>query len=135
MPVRRGRGSHSMSRSASGQLGAIAAFYLLWFATWLVLGSTLFGPTHHNWDQTLVAAAAIAAFKASRQTPRPYPLFLVMIGTGLALLAVSWATYNVGGNQFLRFAGHGEPDYSDVAYTAFVFIWICAWGYLALDHR
>jgi hypothetical protein len=125
-----------MNRSASLQLGALAAFYLLWFAAWLVLGSTAFGPAHYNWDQTLVAAvASIAAFKASWHAPRPYPVFLVMIGTGLALLTISWATYSVNDDPFLRFAGHGEPNYSDVTYALFVFIWVCAWGYLALDHR
>jgi hypothetical protein len=125
-----------MNRSASVLLGGVAALYLLWLAAWLVLGATTFGPTHHNWDQTLVAAlAAVAAFNASRHVPRPYPVFLRMIGAGLAALAVSWATYDADANQFLRFAGHGQPDYSDVAYTTFVFIWICAWGYVALDLR
>ena len=91
-----------MKRSASVLLGGVAASYLLWLAAWLVLGSTTFGPTHHNWDQTLVAAlAALAAFRASRRVPRPYPVFLLMIGAGLAALAVSWATYDVDGNQFL----------------------------------
>jgi hypothetical protein len=125
-----------MNRSASLQLGGLAALYLLWFAAWLVLGSAAFGPTHYNWEQTLVAAsAAIVAFNASRQTQRPYPLFLVMIGAGLAALAVSWATYNVDHNSSLRFAGDGQPDYSSVSYAASVFIWICAWGYLAVDRR
>src|SRR5215203_226041 len=122
-----------MSRSASMRVGAIAALYLLWFAAWLVLGPTVFGPAHHNWDQTLAAAAAaVAAFTASRHVLRPYPVFLLMIGAGLAALAVSWFTYGVDGD---RFTGHGQIDYSDVAYSLFVFIWICAWGYLALDLR
>jgi hypothetical protein len=122
-----------MSRSASMRVGAIAALYLLWFAAWLVLGPTVFGPAHHNWDQTLAAAAATAAaFTASRHVPRPYPVFLLMIGAGLAALVVSWFTYGADGD---RFTGHGQIDYSDVAYSLFVFIWICAWGYLALDLR
>src|SRR5262245_16166492 len=123
-----------MSRSASLLLGGLGALYLLWFAAWLVLGSVAFGPAHYSWEQTLVAAAAaIAAFNASRQTQRPYPLFLAMIGAGLAALAVSWATYSVDHTSSLRFAGHDKPDYSSVSYSVFVFIWICAWGYLAID--
>src|SRR5262245_29846566 len=121
-----------MSRSASLLLGGLGALYLLWFAAWLVLGSAAFGPAHYSWEQTLVAAlAAIAAFNASRQTQRPYPLFLVMIGAGLVALAVSWATYSVDHTSSL--AGHDQPDYSSVSYAVFVFIWICAWGYLAVD--
>ena len=126
-----------MSRSASLLLGGLAALYLLWFAAWLVLGSIAFGPAHHSWEQTLVAAAAaIAAFNASRQTQRPYRLFLAMIGVGLAALAVSWVTYSETTSS-LRFPGQGEPDYSSVSYSVFVFAWICAWGYLAIDrlHR
>src|SRR5262249_16048173 len=123
-----------MSRSASLLLGGLGALYLLWFAAWLVLGSAAFGPAHYSWEQTLVAAsAAIAAFNASRQTQRPYPLFLAMIGAGLAALTVSWATYTVDRTSSLRFAGHDQPDYSSVSYAVFVFVWICAWGYLAID--
>ena len=45
-------------------MGGIAALYILWLSTWLVIGSDAFGPAHYNWDQTLIAAlAAIAAFK------------------------------------------------------------------------
>src|SRR5262245_31418846 len=124
-----------MNRLDSLRLGGIAALYLLWLATWLVLGSTAFGPARYNWDQTLVAAAAaIAAFNAPRHARRPYPVFLVMIGAGLVALAVSWATYDVNRGPFLHFAAD-QPDYSDISYSVFVFIWICAWGYLALDRR
>jgi hypothetical protein len=120
------------------QLGGIAALYLLWCATWLVLGAQAFGSTYYNWDQALVAAAAaIAALAGAWQTARPYRLFLAMIGIGLALLTLSWVTYNMDGDAALRFGGAGAPDYSAVAYALFVFTWICAWGYLALEqwHR
>ena len=123
-----------MSGTASLQMGGIAALYLFWLSTWLVIGSDVFGPAHYNWDQTLIAAAAaIAAFIAAWRTARPYPPFLALIGIGLVLLAVSWATYNANEDLSLRIAGPGSPDYSDVAYASFVFVWMCAWGYLALE--
>lgn len=123
-----------MSRATSLSMGGIAALYLLWCATWLVLGDQVFGPAHYNWDQTLVAAAAgIAALAAAWRTATPYRLFLVLIGVGFALLAVSWATYNANEQAALRFSGAGAPDYSGVAYALFVFLWICAWGSLALE--
>jgi hypothetical protein len=99
-----------------------------------VVGQNVFGPAHYNWDQTLVAAlAALLAFNASRHAPRPYPLFLVAIGLGLALLAASWGTYSPEATRpFLRFTTPGAPNYSDLSYGLFVFVWVCAWGYLAL---
>ena len=126
--------NQSMTGSASLQMGAIAAVYLLWFVSWLVLGHEAFGPARYNWDETLVATvAAIAAFNASRQAPKPYPVFLIMIGIGLAMLTASWFTYDPDDTRpFLRFPGQGAPDYSAISYALFVFVWVCAWGYLAL---
>lgn len=120
--------------SAALQLGVAAALYLLWLVSWLVLGSEAFGPTHHNWSQTAVAAVgALLAFAAVRRAGDPYPAFLVMIGLGLALLAVSWATYSPDeATPLQRFDNGGAPSYSDIAYALFVFTWVCAWGYLAL---
>lgn len=124
-----------MTGSASLQLGGIAAVYLLWFASWLVLGHEAFGPAQYNWDETLVAAvAAIVAFNASRHATRPYPVFLIMIGIGLAMLTVSWVTYDPDDSRpFVRFGGQGAPNYSDISYALFVFVWVCAWGYLVLE--
>ena len=124
-----------MTGSASLQMGAIAAVYLLWLVSWLVLGHEAFGPARYNWDQTLVATiAAIAAFNASRQALKPYPVFLIMIGIGLAMLTASWFTYDPDDTRpFLRFPGQGAPDYSAISYALFVFVWVCAWGYLALN--
>jgi hypothetical protein len=120
---------------ASLQLGVMAAGYLLWFVVWLVLGHESLGPAQYNWDQTLVAAvAAVAAFSASRHANAPYFLFLILIGTGLAMLAVSWATYDSGDTRaFLRFSEAGAPDDSSISYSLFAFVWVCAWGYLALE--
>ena len=133
MALRNAR-TQSPPDSAALQLGAAAALYVLWLVSWLVLGSAAFGPTHHNWSQTLVAAVgALLAFLAVRRAGEPYPAFLVMIGLGLALLAVSWATYSVDEAMPLqRFDDSGAPSYSDISYALFVFIWVCAWGYLAL---
>jgi hypothetical protein len=125
-----------MTPAASLRLGGLAAFYLLWLASWLVLGSAAFGPAHYNWAQTLVTAAgAIAALVASRRTLRPFPVFFVLIAAGLVALAVSWATYGADARPPLHFGGVGSPEYYAVSYSVFVFIWICAWGYLALDQR
>jgi len=123
-----------MAGSAALRLGAVAAVYLLWFVSWLVLGQDAFGPAHYNWAQALVAAvAALLAFNGSRRVARPYPGFLVAIGVGLTLLAASWLTYSPdAARPFLRFATQGVPDDSDVLYTLFVFVWVCAWGYLVL---
>jgi nucleoside 2-deoxyribosyltransferase len=120
--------------STALQLGAVAAVYVLWLISWLVLGPGVFGAAHYNWAQTLVAAAAaLLAFVASWRAARPYPAFLVMIGLGLTLLAISWVTYSPDASQpFLRFAADGAPSYSDLSYALFVFVWVCAWGYLAL---
>jgi hypothetical protein len=115
-------------------LGAVAAVYALWFVCWLVLGQKVFGPAYANWAQTLVAAVAAAlAFAAAWRTATPYPAFLVMIGSGLLLLAASWVTYSPDADRpFLRFTAAGAPNYSDLSYALFVFVWVCAWGYLAL---
>jgi hypothetical protein len=129
--------NQTMTDSTSLQLGGIAAVYLLWLVTWLVLGHEVFGPAFYNWDYgLLVIVAAVTAFKASRQVPKPYSVFLVMIGLGLAMLAVSWITYDPHGiHPFFRFfLGQDVLDYGDISYSLFVFIWVCAWGYLALEH-
>ena len=133
MALRNAR-TQSPPDSAALLLGAAAALYILWLVSWLVLGSVAFGPTHHNWSQTLVAAVGeLLAFVAVRRAGDPYPAFLVMIGLGLTLLAVSWATYSVDeATPLQRFDNTGVPSYSDISYALFVFIWVCAWGYLAL---
>ena len=57
-----------------------------------------------------------------------------LIGLGLAMLSVSWFTYDPERYPpFLRFPRQGTPDYSDISYALFVFVWVCAWGYLALN--
>jgi hypothetical protein len=115
------------------RIAAIAAVYLLWLAGWLVLGPEPFGPAHYNWAQTSVAvAAALIAFRASWKGANPYPVFLAMIGFGLAMLAASWVTYASDARQFTRFVTQGGPTYSDLGYALCVFIWVCAWGYLAI---
>ena len=43
------------------RLGAVAAVYLLWFVSWLVLGQEVFGPAYYNWAQALVATFAALA--------------------------------------------------------------------------
>src|SRR5215470_9146107 len=124
-----------MTGSVSLRLGGIAAVYLLWFVSWLVLGHEISGPEYYNWDQSLVATiAAVTAFNVSRRATKPYPVFLIMIGIGLVLLAASWTTYDPNGiHAFFRFPEKGAPDYSDSSYALFVFVWVCAWGYLALE--
>jgi hypothetical protein len=127
--------NQTMIDSLSLQLGGIAAVYLLWFVIWLVLGHDAFGPASYNWDLGLVSiVSAITAFNASRRASKPYSIFLVMIGLGLAILSVSWITYDPGETHpFFRFPGQGAPDYSNICYALFVFVWVCAWGYLALE--
>src|SRR5262249_41849563 len=116
------------------QIGAVAAVYRLWFVSWLLLGLAAFGPSPYNWSQTLIAtAAALTAFNAARHVARPYRVFLITIGLGLAMLAASWVTYSPDdAHPFSHFAGQGAPNYSDVTYALFVFVSVCAWGYLVL---
>lgn len=116
-------------------LGGLTALYLLWLSCWLVLGDQAFGLNYYNWDQGLVAiTAAFAAFIASRRAVRPYALFLAMQGFGLILLTGSWITYDPDkSHSFFHFAESGAPDYSSISYSGFVFSWVCAWGYLALE--
>ena len=49
------------------------------------------------------------------------------------MLAASWGTYSPDVSRpLLRFTTPGAPSYSDLSYALFVFVWVCAWGYLAL---
>ncbi len=124
-----------MTNSIPILLGSLAAVYLLWFVSWLVLGHEFFGPVSYNWDESLVAiVAAFTAFIIARRVPAPYPVFLVMIGFGLMMLAGSWVTYDPNGiHPFFSGNGQGAPNYSDISYALFVYLWVCAWGYLALE--
>lgn len=123
-----------MKVSTNFYLGGIAAIYLLWLSCWLVLGDRVFGLGFYNWDQAFVAiVAAFAAFVASFNVVRPYAGFMGMQGFGLILLVISWLTYDPDGTHyFLHFPQPGLPDYSGISYSGFVFIWLCAWGYLAI---
>lgn len=120
-------------------LGGIAAIYVLWLCCWLVLGDQAFGLAFFNWDQGLVTiAAAVAAFVAALNVVRPYSIFMAIQGAGLILLAISWLTYDTNGQHgFLHFAQPGLPSYTNISYSGFVFSWVCAWGYLAIElwHR
>ena len=132
MALQNGR-NRLMTDPAASQLGAVAAVYLLWFVSWLVLGQEMFGPAYYNWAQTLVAAAAaLLAFRASRQAagrtrfPRRDR-------------ARPRAARGILGRLFarrrsplpsLRHARRAELP--DVSYALFVFTFVCAWGYLAL---
>jgi hypothetical protein len=124
-----------MKASSNLYLGGIAAIYLLWLSSWLVLGNRAFGPEAFNWDQGLVAlCAAWAAFATSRRVAGPYALFMGLQGVGLFLLAGSWITYDPGGRHgFLPFTQPGIPDFSDIIYGVCIFTWVCAWGYLAIE--
>lgn len=60
------------------KLGSLAAFYLLWLVSWLVLKDVAFGPQNYSWDQSLVTAvAAGVVLRISRQVANPYSIFLL----------------------------------------------------------
>lgn len=128
-----------MKVSTNLYLGGIAAVYVLWLCCWLVLGDQAFGLNFYNWDQGLVTViTALAAFVAAWKVVRPYAGFMAIQGIGLILLTITWLTSDPGGrHDFLRFAQPGFPDYSEISYSGFVFSWVCAWGYLAIElwHR
>jgi len=130
-----------MTHSARLKLGALAALYLLWLATWLVLGKEVYDSFRHAWDQAAVAAlTGIAAFFAARRTPVPYPGFLVMQGVAFVLLAGSWMTYQATSGSAVAAAAppHAPGSLladlpSDLLYAASVFAMMCAWGFLAME--
>src|SRR5262249_38553614 len=99
------------------KLGSLAALYLLWLVLWLVLRDVAFGPQNYSWSQSLVTAvAAGVALRISRRAPKPYPIFLLLLGVGLLLLAGSWVTYDPDMMRpFLHFGVEGTPSYSDIS--------------------
>jgi hypothetical protein len=127
--------NQTMMNSVALQLGGIVVIYMLWLVIWLVLGSEVFGPAYYNWDKGLVAViAAVTALKVSQQASKPYSLFLVMIGLGLTMLTVSWFTFDPDATHpYFHLPGQGAPNLSNISYALFVFIWMCAWGYLVLE--
>lgn len=123
-----------MTRSAYLKLGAIGALYLLWLATWLVLGSKAYGPAQYSWDHATVAAiTGIAAFYASRRSSSPYVGFLVMQGLGFVLLAGSWVSFQGDLAESAAISDKLSGLISDSLYASCVFVLMCAWGYLALE--
>jgi hypothetical protein len=130
----------SVTRSARLTVGALAALYLLWLVTWLVLGDASYGPSTYHWDQvTAAAATGIIAFTAARRRRIPYRGFLVMQGVAFLLLAGSWVTYQASSGSSVdvaisqQGAGNGISEISDWIYGSCVFVLMCAWGYLALE--
>jgi len=129
------------SGSARLKLGALAALYLLWLATWIVFGNKIFGPSRYNWDQAIAAAATgLVAFLAARQGQAPYRGFLALQGMAFLFLAASWVTYPWSSEPSVASAIPIEgPDVmrqyllSNAAYGLFVFAALCAWGYLVLE--
>jgi hypothetical protein len=122
------------TRSARLKVGALAALYLFWLATWLVVG-----PRQYYWGQAAASAATgIIALYVSRRSPGPYPGFLIMQGLAFLLLAGSWVTYQVpsGPSPILESSPQGGNLFeviSDSLYASCVFVLMCAWGYLALE--
>ncbi|SDY01851.1 hypothetical protein [Nitrosomonas sp. Nm33] len=128
-----------MKVSTNLYLGGIAAIYVLWLCCWLVVGDQAFGVNFNKWDQGLVTVAAVlAAFIAALKVVRPYSVFMTIQGVGLILLTISWLSHDSDGiHNFLYFMQPGLPNYSNICYSGFVFSWVCAWGYLAIElwHR
>jgi hypothetical protein len=130
-----------MTRSAYLKVGALAALYLLWLAIWFVVGNEPYGPGRYYWGQASApAATGIIALYASRRSPRPYPGFLIMQGLAFLLLAGSWVTYQVssGPSTVVESSPQGASGdlfevISNSLYASCVFVFMCAWGYLALE--
>jgi len=130
-----------MTRSAYLKVGALAALYLLWLATWFVVGSEPYGLGRYYWGQASApAVTGIIALYASRRNPSPYPGFLLMQGLAALMLAGSWVTYQVSSGPFagVDFSPQGASGelfdlVSNSLYASCVFVLMCAWGYLALE--
>lgn len=117
------------------KLAALAGLYLFWLTLWLVLGYEALGPAFYNWDDTLIClAAALVAFRTCRRVDSPYKAFLILLGLGFLFLAFSWFTYDPTDlHGRFHFARLGLPSFAALGYIFFVFFWICAWGYLAVE--
>jgi hypothetical protein len=130
-----------MARSAYLKVGGLAALYLLWLATWFVLGNEPYGLGQRYWGHaTAAAVTGIIALYVSQRRPSPYPGFLVMQGLAFLLLAGSWVTYqgSSGSSVGVAFSQQGATDelselISNSLYASCVFVLMCAWGYLALE--
>ncbi|MGB7948715.1 MAG: hypothetical protein WCH75_13610 [Candidatus Binatia bacterium] len=129
-----------MTRSAYLKVGALAALYLFWLATWLVVGNEPYGFGRYYWGQAAApAVTGIIALYVSRRQPSPYPGFLVIQGFAFLLLAGSWVTYQVStGSPGVESAPQGASGelfdlLSNALYASCVFLLMCAWGYLALE--
>jgi hypothetical protein len=130
-----------MTRSARLKIGALAALYLLWLATWLVAGNQPYGLGRYYWGQAAApAVTGIIALYASRRSPSPYRWFLIMQGLAFLLLAGSWVTYQVssGPSAGVESSPQGASGdlfevISNSLYASCVFVLMCAWGYLALE--
>jgi hypothetical protein len=121
-------------------VGALAALYLLWLATWFVFGRALYGPTRYCWDQaTAAAVTGLVAFHAARQRGAPYRGFLALQGAAFLFLAASWVTYPPssepsGATALVQDPGRARQLLlSNAVYALFVFSALCAWGYLTLE--
>jgi len=130
-----------MTQSSYIKVASLAALYLLWLASWLVIGNGLYGAERHYWSQATAAAiTGLLAFYVARRIPRPYPGFLVMQGVAFLLLAAAWISYPVSSEscqiaQFLPQQIGIEPCslIADAIYALCVFVLLCAWSYLALE--
>jgi hypothetical protein len=116
-------------------LGGLTALYLLWLTFWVVLGDQSFGLNFYNWDQAAAAlAAAFSAFFSIRKTVGPYKIFLIFQGISLAMMGLSWLTFDPENvHQAFHFTRADLPTYASISYGGFAFFEVCAWGYLALE--
>jgi hypothetical protein len=130
-----------MTRPARLLIGALAALYLLWLATWIVFDSALYSPLRNYWDQTAVACVtAMAAFYRARRADKPYRGFLAMQGFAFLLMASAWLTYRASIDPSASTVS-SLPDtsvgpllpVSDAIYASSVFAMLCAWSYLTAE--
>lgn len=119
------------------QLATVAAAYLLWLCSYLVLGDWAFGPRYHYWAECIVMSVAVLfSFRASQRMERPYSRFLLLLVASFLMLAVYSPLYNPDPQaQWVvpGFDRENAPSIAAVTYAAFLFLAICAWGYLAVE--
>ena len=130
-----------MTRHAQLMIGALAALYLLWLATWIVFGGAVYGASQHYWDQAAVTGVTgLAAWWAAPRRSGPYRGFLAMQGIAFLLLTAAWVTYHSSVEPSTA-AATPSPDsgadqrltISSVFYASFVFSMLSAWSYLAFE--
>ena len=117
--------------STALKAGIVAALYCLYLLANSIFGS-YFGQKTYYWHEAVVELTTMAALLwASRVTPRPYRVFLRILAVSMLMLTLSAVTFEQ--DAWTVATGTGTVFWWEIAYSLFLFLWICAWGYLTVE--